>query len=285
MLMRRVRGRGKRIGTAILTAAVLSVVAAAMAVAALREHSGQTTVDPNGKSSAVAKCPRGSETVSGGFHAEFSAAYSAPAVDVFTSKRVGDRRWKATGGNDGAMPGTLTAFAYCDGHEPGLKERSKSKDIASGDVGSAVAKCPRGSEAVSGGYLGEFNPSMPGNGSDLAFMSKRVGDRRWRVAAQNLGSGLGTLTAFAYCDKSEPGLKEKSKTTSVPMNGEGAVAPKCPNGSEARSGGFSAPNPPSLAPQVVVYESKRVSRRRWRESANGFAGGSGTLTGYTYCSA
>ena len=151
--------------------------------------------------SAVARCPRGSEAVSGGFQSPDFANVS-PGSDVFPidSRRTSERQCKLTGYNDGTESGRLKAYAYCDPREPGLKTRSKDASISSSGVGSAIAKCPEGSEAVAGGFEGNFVQVMSGFAGTSTFTSKRTGTRTWKASGY-ASEPASTLTSFAYCKK------------------------------------------------------------------------------------
>jgi hypothetical protein len=248
------------------------VVLAASASAGLKEKSSSVELGASEAGSATAQCKRGSEAVAGGFELppDFSAAFDAV--------RAGKRKWTAEG-RTGSTPGSLTAFVYCDRSEPGLKK--KSIDVSfdpETTTPSSTAKCKRGSEAVSGGFSSEseFRPQ--------AVASRRDGKRRWTASGINPASE-GTFTAFAYCDKSEPGLKTKSATVAIGGFQSGTATTKCKRKTQLVSGGFSSPEGMTAGfpgPAVIVTESRREGKRSW--TVSGIAGsGGGSLTVYAYC--
>lgn len=144
----------------------------------------------------TATCPASSEAVWGGFD-------STPvADDVFLSlgsSREDKRSWTAAAIQVGD-PSTFTVFAYCAKDEPKLKTKSASVTLGADELGSATAKCRRGREAVSGGYLQPDGFSTSGGSEIYFFESYRVGKRKWTASGVNSGDPA-TLTAYAYCEK------------------------------------------------------------------------------------
>ena len=144
----------------------------------------------------------------------------------------------------------------------GIKTTSNRTTIASRDFGTTTAGCPRGSEAVAGGFASPgFDPAFTGPGI-LPEDSKRVGDRAWKTSGFNFGGATGKEVGYAYCDTHKPGLKVKSGTTSVPASSNGSATATCPGGSEAVSGGFAGFGP--LEDAVFPFTSKRVGDDSWK---------------------
>jgi hypothetical protein len=116
----------------------------------------------------------------------------------------------------------------------------------------------------------------------------RDGKRRWSASGLVFGDSPGTFTAFVYCDKSEPGLKVKSRTIAIGSFENGSVTARCKRKTQLVSGGFASSALAEVmtagfpGPSVIVYESQREGKRRW--TATGLAGfGGGDLTAYAYC--
>jgi hypothetical protein len=161
-------------------------------------------------------------------------------------------------------------------------------------VGTAVAKCPKGSEAVSGGFSSPDNADQ-GEDATYPFTSKRVGDRKWKVRAINNDFvQRRTLRAFVYCDKSEPGLDVRSDEVAVPDDGKRTLDLGCRHGDKPLSGGYASTIAASGRSAAFAFTSRPISNDRWRVSAFGSrAGGgaklnrgrvtAGTLTAYVYC--
>ena len=96
----------------IAFAALVAVIAPASW--ALRTRSASTTIAPDEKGAATAKCRKGSEAVSGGFFAPGGFDLNTGSeIYFYESHRVGKRRWTASGLNQGD-PARLTAYAYCE---------------------------------------------------------------------------------------------------------------------------------------------------------------------------
>jgi hypothetical protein len=167
-----------------------------------------------------------------------------------------------------------------------LKTRSASTTVGPDpDSGAVAAKCKKGSEAVSGGFDNpNFDPTffMPSPGTEAAifnFASARQGPREWEAAGQNSGDGAGELDAFAYCDKSEPGLKAKSKVVSLQPDVLGSGSVKCGKNKVAVSGGYASVDPlPGFGPLA----SKRAGKRKWKVKAYGAIAPSELIV-FVYC--
>jgi hypothetical protein len=270
-----------------IASAVAAVAMVSVASGALKTKSASTTVgDDNDAGSATAKCKRGSEAVSGGFDnpnfdPDFSIITPGAAIFNIKSEREGRRKWSATGQNAGTDPGELVAYAYCDKKEPGLKRKSATVTIDGNTTASATAKCKKGSVAVSGGYGSE--DVLPGF---LPLASMREGKRKWTVRAYNFDfPASDELTAFVYCDKSDPGVKTKSASTEVIADEAGSATATCKRGSEAVSGGFDTPDgDPTvpISPAIFPYESRRTGKRTWTGSGWNQEE-DGTFVVYAYC--
>jgi hypothetical protein len=273
----------RRAVVGVLFAAGALAVAAGIATAKLRTRSDTTRVPANANRAATARCPKGSEAVAGGFSAPgFDPAFTGRSILPFTSKRTGNRRWKTQGHNfSSTQSGRLISYAYCNTHEPGLKVRSKSRLLSAGDPGSAVAKCARGSEAVSGGWT---SPDAAGGEKEVfAVASKRVRERKWKVFAYNNDQTSSQhLVAFAYCDKHEPGLRAASKQVKVPFGQKRSATANCRHGRKAVSGGFAA-KVNTNADGPFPFVSKRTKGGDWKASAAGNGAGRHPFTAIAYC--
>jgi hypothetical protein len=140
-------------------------------------------------------------------------------------------------------------------------------------VGTAVAKCPKGSEAVSGGFASPGN-RLQGRAATYPFTSKRVGNRRWKVKAINNDFQQSEkLKAFAYCDKSEPDLDVKSDKVKVPFRDKRTLDVGCAHGKKPLSGGYSSTFDASEESAAFSFTSRPISDDRWRVSAFGSGGG------------
>jgi hypothetical protein len=282
-------GRGGRWTRVIVVGTVMAALAGwtAVAAAGLSSHRKGVTVPSTKDRDVSASCDSGSEAVSGGFASPgFDPQGNDAANLVFTTSRSHEDHWRVAGHNFGAASGKLFSYVYCDRHEPGLVVASKSNSIPASDHGSATAKCPRGTEAVSGGFR---SPKAGPDAETLfAFTSKRVGDRKWKVAVGNNDStDAHKLKAFAYCDKHQPGLVTRSKDRTLAGGDKLSLSPKCPNGRRAFSGGYASTIDPATDTAGFAFTSRRDSKSSWKVSAFGNGGGmamtTSTETALVYC--
>ena len=273
----------RRITVTALIAAGVVAIAAAMATAKLQTRSKSTRIAADGNGAAAAKCPRGSEAVAGGFAApRFDPSFDGRSILPFSSKRAGNRKWKTKGYNfSPAQSGKLISFAYCDTHHRGLSFRSTTVQLPKLHPGKAIAKCPSGSEAVSGGFASP--DASTGGDAVLGVASKRVQQRKWKVFAYNNDdTNSQRLVAYAYCDPHQPGLNAQSKRVKVPLARKRTVTAKCRHHSKVVSGGFAARVNRS-ADGPFPFQSKKVGRTKWRASAVGNGAGRHPFKVFAYC--
>ena len=253
--------------------------------ARLQTKSKSKTIAADTNGAATAKCKRGSEAVSGGFAAPgLDPTFTERSILPFTSKRKGHRKWKTRGYNfANTQSGRLISFAYCDTREPGLEVRSKTKTLPAFDPGSATARCPRGSEAVSGGFGSP--DALPGGDAMFTFTSKRKGERKWKVSAYNNDPvNPQRLVAYAYCDEHQPGLRARSANGNVPLAEKRSRTAECRHGRKAYSGGYKG------SVDTMQTGRSRSSRSAseggdWKVNAagNGSSGGPFPFTVFAYC--
>jgi hypothetical protein len=313
--------RALRHGALLAVTAALLLGFVGIAAAALSVRSDSATVPPDEKGSATAKCPRGSEAVAGGFASPgFDPIFENQSIVHFDSHRISDREWGTQGhnfGDGGADPmkvpadGEMDAYAVCDSKSPPIVVKSKTKSVSRfpavkradpQGVGTAIAKCPKGSEAVSGGFSSPGN-RLQGRAATFPFISKRVGHRKWKVKAINNDfQQRRTLKAFAYCDKREPGLDVQSDKVAVPTGGKRTLDVGCRHGDKPLSGGYSSTLKEAGERAAFAFTSRPISGDRWRVSAFGSGGAaakadkraaaekrgvivipSSKLTAYVYC--
>jgi hypothetical protein len=275
--------RARKFVVAILVAAGVVVIAGGIATARIKTESKTTTVGVEQNGKANAKCPRGSEAISGGFASPgFDPTLGGgPRLFHFTSKRGGDRKWKTRSHNFGGESGKLKSIAYCDTSEPNLKVETKTKAVDAQSNGSATAKCPSGSEAISGGWA----PKGPiADDEELfAWESRRKGDRKWKVSAFNNANTSAPLAAYAYCDEHGPNLKAKSDKVNVAEAQKRSAKANCKHGEKAYSGGYKG-KVDGQADGPFAIGSKRTGGGDWKGQAffNG-SGGPAPFKVYAYC--
>jgi hypothetical protein len=171
---------------------------------------------------------------------------------------------------------------------------SATETVAEFDNGSATARCKAGTEAISGGFRGEFNPAgvVSGNSPQLqAYESRMRGDRGWVGSAYNVGA-TGEFTSFVYCRARGPRPESKDQTVAgTPFMGvlrTGEATARCPAGTKAISGGFDNPDfrwtgDYESSNRLVPYQSRKAGPRSWTVEAANYGGDDGTLVAYAYC--
>lgn len=204
---------------------------------------------------------------------------------------IGERRWIrwiAVISGIGALA-ALTGVAAAS-----LTTASKTVTVAPETDGSTAARCPSGSEVVAGGFSAPgFDPTADTGPAILLFASHPDGARDWQVAGHNFhptaspapgaaAPGSGPLVAYAYCDKHDPNLVVKSKSTTVQPMAIGGVKVDCPAGTVAVSGGFDDPAGGPLG-TTFPYKSKQEGAGSWKVSAYNPAGMPRKLTALVTC--
>jgi hypothetical protein len=132
-------------------------------------------------------------------------------------------------------------------------------------------RCPRGREAVSGGNT--TDPANEEGFTAYANVSKRAGDRGWKVTFQNPDSANAhAVTAFAFCEKHAPKLVDSKDSDDVAPVGQTAEATaKCPKGTDIFSGGYRSTFADSgnAVAYALPFASQRRAGDKWRVSAIG----------------
>jgi hypothetical protein len=118
--------------------------------------------------------------------------------------------------------------------------RSESSTVDPGGHASLSPKCPRGSEAVSGGFDSDAPTAGTEELTNFAYTSKRSGDRAWKIAVLNPDMSSHAVEAFAYCEKNGPTLVTSTASKKVPSLGTASITAKCPKGSKPFSGGYKS---------------------------------------------
>jgi len=245
-----------------------------------------TSVPPQGVRSVTAKCRRGQVALAGGFAAPGWDPHTANGGPVarFDSAPSGGRGITTTGFNfNGNDAQELDSFAYCGKRARPPKVVSMQTKVALDSFGSVVARCPRGSQAIAGGF---------GTGrSVITLTSKRSGRRGWKAVGVNSSglngsSGPASLTAYALCKTPGAKLVARSKEKTVSSELE-TTNVRCPNGGRALSGGFDG-HVKVVGGQLSAagaLDSTRADRGHgWTTSEISTAAPrEATLTTYAYC--
>jgi len=153
-----------------------------------------------------------------------------------------------------------------------------------GQIASATASCPPGTDAIAGGFEAPSSSAVLG----MVFESVKSGKRSWRASVQLLDLGTPstlTLTTHVYCRKA---TLIKTVSATVPTDGRTQIGPSvtaaCEGGNVALSAGYSIPAP--LIGQVVtalILDLRRVSTSAWEARAATGNAAPSTFTLETYC--
>ena len=245
----------------------------------LETRSASTPIAGAESKSVRARCRRGSKAVSGGFQTNANA--SLRPIFAYGSRPGGPRGWTASGFDFGPDDGFVRSFAYCRPER--FQTRSASVEV-SGVTGSVVARCPRGSRAISGGF---DDPDFDGSTGRpvIAYQSRRAGKRRWRVVGQRVSPEIGELSAHVRCARAKAPKVARAQATLDPMaSGATRIVARCKRGRRAISGGFEsdAPPLPGKGSVVLIRALRKLGQRRWMVSVAA-TGIETTVTAYAYC--
>jgi hypothetical protein len=273
----------RKILSALLVTSLAIVTTVGVAGGALKTKRAEISIDPGETKSVTAKCKPRTQAVSGGFDSpDFEIDFDGSIVQPSGSFPTAKRKWTSTG--DGyvgsTLPGTFISYAYCSDELPKLKAKSESTTIATDEFGSVTVRCPKGGEAVSGGF------QAPGSSSNQVqpVESRRKGKRTWVVTGIGTGSDE-QLIAYAYCAKDKLGLKPKVASASTDQD-EVALSAKarCKKGQEAISGGFGTRGDLNEV-YTQPLQARRAGKRGWRAVAANYSGDDDPVTWdvYAYC--
>jgi hypothetical protein len=280
------RGRGRPTARLIvlgLIATSATAATASIAAGALKEKSASVQLDAADTGSATAKCKKGTRAVSGGFDdPTFNA--EAPASgsygQTFTSQRTSKREWTSVVSNGLAEATDAFTYAYCSDELPRLKAVSATTTIPESEVDSVTARCPRGGEAVSGGFAAEQLNPFDGV---YPLASHRAGKRKWVASGYSspISEPEADLTVYAYCAKKKLGLKTRSESASREDASENlSLEARCKKRERVVSGGFAGPLE-VFTGFVDPFESRRTSRRAWTASTAAY--GDLDFEAFAYC--
>jgi hypothetical protein len=255
---------------AIAAAFAVALAGAGLAFARtvmLETDSASQRIGGSQRGKAIATCPGGSHVVSGGFAAPGRVyAGGGPYTEALSARRHGHTGFAVKGLDDGPFRhGKIYAYAYCGDLGPITVASKRSAPISSFRAGHAVARCPAGLTAISGGFAGRGTRGQP---RMIPYVSKRIGTRRWKVAAFNeVLKGSQQLIAYAYCAPPPPGLATRAHLARLQDFNLGSAGSSCAPGEEAIAGGFSATTPKGGRGDADAFSSyRRADGLRWKVS-------------------
>ena len=233
-------------------------------------------------------CPGGKYPIGGGMLASPEPGVDGEGIYPHSYERLGaqrgfhvsavlfDANWTST------TPRQITIQAVCArGQIPQNPTPHKTVFILPGQVKSAIARCPKGQQLITGGFQ---RTNFASDGGNYVTESRAVGTNAWKVTGSAyIGSGTtggGELTAIAYCSKAKgPILTEVASTPAAVPSGMGVTAttPACLEGLRLTTTGFA------LDSRNAFYGGNSLNDDG-TTTANAFGYfGPANLTAYGYC--
>jgi hypothetical protein len=233
-------------------------------------------------------CPGGRYPIGGGMTVNNPPSVDGEGVYPHSYERLGAQRgfhisevlYDAS--HASTTPRNVTLQALCArGQIPQNPTPHKTVFILPGQTKSAIARCPKGQQLITGGFQ---RTNFASDGGNYITESRAVGTNAWKVTGSAfIGSGTtggGELTAIAYCVKHRgPILTEAaSMPVAVPAgDNASATSPACPSGLTLTTTGFA------LDSRNGFYAGNSLNRDG-TTTANAFGYfGLANLTAYGYC--
>jgi hypothetical protein len=151
---------------------------------------------------------------------------------------------------------------------------------ATGQLSSATATCPAGTQALGGGFS-----FAVGSGTLLSIReSFRVTPSSWQVSAVNI-SGSGAVTAYANCRKTALQVTDSTGAATVPSGAfsTGTATAVCPSGGKLVGGGFQTLSGPGADDWTLVGESLSSGTGAWTARAVNNSAVQNAVTAHAYC--
>jgi hypothetical protein len=233
-------------------------------------------------------CPGGKYPIGGGMLASPEPGVDGEGIYPHSYERLGAQRgfhvsavlfdadWTST------TPRHITIQAVCArGQIPQNPTPHKTVFILPGQVKSAIARCPKGQQLITGGFQ---RTNFASDGGNYVTESRAVGTNAWKVTGSAyIGSGTtggGELTAIAYCSKAKgPILTEVASTPAAVPSGMNVTAttPACPEGLRLTTTGFA------LDSRNAFYGGNSLNDDGTTTASSFGYFGAANLTAYGYC--
>jgi hypothetical protein len=231
-----------------------------------------------------ARCPGRTSPLGGGVSTSPGLGADGEGVYPQSFERLGAQRgWHVTawlfdpgGGKAGARK--VTVQVVCGLGLVPMRSPHTTVFIKPGETKTAIARCPRGQQLMSGGFQ---RTDFLNDGGNFVTESRAIGPNAWRVSGAAYGDYGGELTAIAYCVRSkQPLISEVSASVPLPFGAAAtATTPPCPPGARLAFGGFSA----NGSVQTFFSSGTINDDGTWSATSFGIAGPAPSLTAYGYC--
>jgi hypothetical protein len=175
-----------------------------------------------------------------------------------------------TRGSATSTPTSGVITGCCLTFGPSVHQVASQGTLSGTSVGPAVATCPSGEIALSGGW------SIPAHAGAFVYSSARASVRSWAVYVRH-GSSLG-VTVFIECLANAPGatIVERAAYVTVAPGDTNYTNASCNAGEVAVGGGFYSQT------GLVVYGSSGYSTT-WGSAAHNIGATPGQLGAYVEC--
>jgi hypothetical protein len=233
-------------------------------------------------------CPGGKYPIGGGMQVNLPPGPDGEGIYPHSYERLGAQRgfhisevlYDAS--HASTTPRNITLQTLCArGQFPQNPTPHKTVFILPGQTKSAIARCPKGQQLISGGFQ---RTDFASDGGDYVTESRAVGTRAWKVTGSAfIGSGTtggGELSAVAYCVRSRKPILTEAASAPTPVaqaSNASATTPNCPGNLRLTTTGFA------LDSQNAFYAGSSINANG-TTTANAFGYfGLANLTAYGYC--
>jgi hypothetical protein len=259
----------------------------------LISHSSLTLSQPNESPRAVALCPGSLEPYGGAQSADPDPlASSGEGVYPHSYERLGAQSgfhstpvlFEPTR-SDGTRNYQVTLQVLC-GKKPGkiADPHEIALDVPSGTTKTLVAKCPKKTVLIGGGFQ---RAAWEAAGGVVAYESHAISKTMWQATGTAFGTIRNDFASIGYCmasPKRKQLLKEVSNSIAIAPRQVGFVTtPSCSSGRRLVWTGFDT-NPKTGDFQGLLFADGIINEDdSFTASAYNNSSGPGTLTAYGYC--
>jgi hypothetical protein len=240
-------------------------------------------------------CPGGKYPIGGGMLASPAPDADGEGIYPHSFERLGAQRgfhisavlFDASVAS--TTPRDITIQTVCArGQIPQNPTPHRTVFILPGQTKSAIARCPKGQQLITGGFQ---RTNFGSDGGDYVTESRAVGTNAWGVTGSAyIGSGTtggGELTAIAYCAKSKKPILTEVNSPQVPVSAGMYASTKsatCPGGMQVTTTGFSLDSRNAFyAGSSLNVEQGESTITSTTANAFGYFGAGDSLIAYGYC--